>query len=199
MGTSLSTEHEHHVNNLSRKSNGSVAKSAVGASLGISDEPYLRSRRPLVKPQESDGSRARPRNPLAGRVRRREGSALPQPLDRGRLAADRPRQADQRHLGGETLDRSDPATGLAVAALLDVVRPYPPAVLLGEVEVGEHVGLGLLRDSARVGGEPRDDFVRCPVGRQGPPGSPSSKTTWNTPGGLPRSRRAAPLFCFTWI
>ena len=64
---------------------------------------------------------------------------------------DRPGEPRERLRRREHLHHPRPALDLGVQALLQVVRPDPPRVLAGEVEVGERVRPRLLQQGPRVG------------------------------------------------
>lgn len=74
-------------------------------------------------------------------------------------------QAQHRLRAREDLHEPRPALYLTAHALLNVVAAYAPAVLRGEVEVGQGVGLGLLEERTRAGRQRVHRVDGSPVGR----------------------------------
>lgn len=72
------------------------------------------------------------------------------------LGEHRSHHPDERLPAREHLDDAAAALELAVGALLNVVGAQPDVVLVGEVEVRQRVGLGLLEHLGRLGAEPLD-------------------------------------------
>lgn len=74
-------------------------------------------------------------------------------------------QAQHRLRAREDLHEPRPALYLTAHALLNVVAAYAPAVLRGEVEVGQGVGLGPLEERTRAGRQRVRRVDGSPVGR----------------------------------
>lgn len=72
------------------------------------------------------------------------------------LGEHRPHHPDERLPAREDLDDAAAALELAVGALLHVVGAQPDVVLVGEVQVGQRVGLGLFQHLGGFGAEALD-------------------------------------------
>lgn len=115
--------------------------------------------------ERDDPGRVLCRGPLVGVLRRVDFCALhgpaygvvAEPASASpfliQLGEHRTHHPDQGFPGREHLHDAAPPLELSVGALLHVVGAQPHVVLVGEVQVGQGVGLGLLKDCGGLGAE----------------------------------------------